>query len=186
MINIKKQPKLVMIIGVCIIAFSFLLRFVLLNKQGTVSIDTSATLTKALDIAELSTAEFKYRGIAEVYKDEEKTDIRCRICYNSIVKAGIDLTKVSLERDEDNKMIIVTLPPIEINVTLVDSQSMAILPSNTDISIESMLKYSREDAEDEARESEELMATARKNLEDTIEALLLPISKAQDYSISFK
>ena len=45
---------------------------------------------------------------------------------------------------------------------------------------------SREDAEREARESEELMNVARENLEDTIKALLFPILKAEDYSIIFK
>ena len=60
---------------------------------------------------------------------------------------------------------------------------MAILPSDADVGIDSMLTYSREDAENEARESSELINTAQENLKATIEGLLFPILKARGYSL---
>ena len=60
---------------------------------------------------------------------------------------------------------------------------MALLPTDADVGIDSMLKYSKEDAENEARESSELINTAQENLKTTIEGLLFPILKPQDYSL---
>ena len=74
---------------------------------------------------------------------------------------------------------------IGIKVNIIDEQSMAVLPSNTDVGIVDMLKYSKEDAENEATSSGELISVARENLEATIKALLLPILKPQGYTLVF-
>lgn len=182
----KKLFKLVLIIGLVAVLAASLFRFVLLNNSKKVNIITSSTLTKAIDIADLSTAEFKYRGIADVYSDESRTNIRCRICYNAVVKAGINMKDVKFDVDTENKVVTATLPEISIKVNVIEEQSMAVLPSNTDVAIAEMLKYSKEDAEKEATESGELNIVARENLESTIKALLLPILKPQGYTLEFK
>jgi len=152
---------------------------------GSVKIDTSSLLTDAIDIAELSTAEFRYRGIADIYSDENRTQLRCRVCYNAIVKAGIDMKKVKFDVDPESKVVTATLPEIDLKVTIIDEQSMALLPSDADVGIDSMLRFSKEDAESEARESSELISTAQENLKTTIEGLLFPILKAQGYSLAW-
>ena len=171
------------VIAVCLACFT---RFGILNNKGKVSINSSSLLTDAIDIAELSTAEFRYRGIADIYTDENRTQVRCRVCYNAIVKAGIDMKKVQFDIDTEQKAVFATLPEIDLKVTIIDEQSMALLPSDADVGIDSMLKYSKEDAEYEARESTELISTAQENLKTTIEGLLYPILKAQGYSLSWK
>ena len=173
----------VLCIGVLAIALACMTRFGLLNQPGKVTINTSSLLTDAIDIAELSTAEFRYRGIADIYTDENRTQVRCRVCYNAIVKAGIDMKQVQFDVDSEKKVVTAILPDIDLKVTIIDEQSMAILPSDADVGIDSMLKYSKEDAENEARESSELINTAQENLKATIEGLLFPILKAQDYSL---
>lgn len=182
----KKLFKLVLIIGIAVVFTAGLFRFVLLNSSKNISIISSSTLTKAIDIADLSTAEFKYRGIADVYSDENRTNVRCRICYNAVVKAGINMKEVKFDQDEKNKVITAILPDIGIKVNIIDEQSMAVLPSNTDVAIADMLKYSKEDAEKEATGSGELKLVARENLESTIKALLIPILKPQGYTLEFK
>lgn len=173
----------VLCIGVLAIGLACLTRFGLLNQSGKVSINTSSLLTDTIDIAELSTAEFRYRGIADIYTDENRTQVRCRVCYNAIVKAGIDMKQVQFDVDSEQKVVTATLPTIDLKVTIIDEQSMAILPSDANVGIDSMLKYSKEDAENEARQSSELINTAQENLKATIEGLLFPILKAQDYSL---
>ena len=182
----KKLFRLVLIIGVTFVLAAGLLRFVLLDSSRNVNVITSSTLTKAIDIADLSTAEFKYRGIAEVYTDENRNRVRCRICYNAVVKAGISMKDVVFDVDTKNKIVTAALPDIGIKVNLIEEQSMAVLPSNTDVGIAEMLKYSKEDAEREATESGELKAVARENLEAVIKALLLPILKYQGYTLVFR
>ena len=182
----KKLFRLVLIIGIAVVLAAGLFRFVLLNSSKNVNIITSSTLTKAIDIADLSTAEFKYRGIAEIYSDESRKNVRCRVCYNAVVKAGINMKDVEFDVDTECKVVMAALPEIGIKVNVIDEQSMSVLPSNTDVAIADMLKYSKEDAEKEATESGELKNVARENLESTIKALLLPILKPQGYTLEFR
>lgn len=182
--DMAKQPfKLVLSIGAIMIILACLFRFGPFSRGGTEKISTSSTLTEVIDIAELSTAEFTYRGIAEVYTNENKDKIKCRICYNAVVKTSIDMNTVKFEVDADKKTVTASLPDINVKAIIVDEQSMAVLPSDTKINIDEMLKCSLEDAENEARESEELMATSRENLKSSIEGLLFPILKPQGYSL---
>ena len=180
----KKLFKYVLIIGMSAVIAAGLFRFFLLNSSRNATIITSSTLTKAINISELSTAEFKYIGIADVYTDDKKTNVRCRVCYNAVVKAGIDMKEVVFKTE--NKVITASLPDIGIKVNLIDEQSMFVVPSDADVGIDAMLKYSKEDAEKEAMESKELKAVARENLEAVITGLLLPILKPQGYTLVFK
>lgn len=182
----KHSFKIILCLGGVAVALACFLRFGLLNKPGNVSIKVSSLLTDTIDMAELSTAEFKYRGIADIYKDENKNQVRCRVCYNSIVKAGIDMNDIHFDADTRNKVLNVTLPDIDLKVTIIDEQSMSLLPSDANVEIDAMLRCSKEDAENEARQSEELMNTARENLEATIEGLLYPVLKAEGYTLNWK
>ena len=172
--------------GVLAVILAGLLRFgPVLFGNGNANTVTSSELAKAIDIAELSTAEFKYRGIAEIYTDESRTQVRCRVCYNAVVKAGIDMKDVKLEVDPENKQVTAALPDLKLNVTVIDEQEMALLPSDADVSIGEMLKAAGEDALNEAQQSGELMAAARDNLAKTIEGLLLPVLEAQGFSLAW-
>lgn len=186
--GVNKHPsKLVLGVGVIAIIAACLFRFGPFSKAGSVKTDISSTLTEAINISDLSTAEFRYRGIAEVYTNEEKTKIQCRVCYNAIIKAGIDMKDVKvLDVDTSEKTVKLSLPKIDIKVTNIDEQSMATLPSDANVRIDTMLKCCEEDAETEARGSKELMDTARENLKATIEGLAFPILKPQGYTISWK
>lgn len=63
---------------------------------------------------------------------------------------------------------------------------MALLPSNADVAIDQMLKFSKEDAETEAMQSTDLINTAYENLKAAIEGILYPVVKVQGYSIIWK
>ena len=95
------------------------------------------------------------------------------------------MKNVKFDVDPESKVVTATLPEIDLKVTIVDEQSMALLPSDADVGIDSMLRFSKEDAESEARESSELISTAQENLKTTIEGLLFPILKAQGYSLAW-
>ena len=60
---------------------------------------------------------------------------------------------------------------------------MKLLPSNADVEIDAILKYSKEDAENEARQSEGLMKTAEENIKAVIEGLLYPLLSTQGYTL---
>lgn len=180
----KHSIRLVLSIGISAIILATLFRFSPFYKSGSVTITTSSALMQAINIAELSTAEFRYRGIAEVYKDKENTDIQCRVCYNAIVKAVINTEKIKIiDINEKDKIVTAKLPDITLKVRIVDEQSMPVLPSDADVDIGTMIECSKEDAEREARESKELIDTAQESLKATIEGLWFSVLNAEGYSL---
>ncbi len=66
----KKKTKLLMRV-VILLEIVALVASMYLHFNGTFSkprIMTSATLEKAIDVSDLSTAQFTYNGIAEIYR----------------------------------------------------------------------------------------------------------------------
>lgn len=182
----RKLFRLVLLLGLAAVIMAGALRAVPLFRQKSVQTITSSTLTKAIDIADLSTAEFQYRGIAEVYRDDSRRDIVCRVAYYAVVKAGISMEDVLFDVDPETKVVTAALPEIGLKVSMVDEQSMFVLPSDANVTIDQMLQAGKEDAAREAAESGALQQTARENLESVIRALLLPILKSQGYTLAFQ
>ncbi len=147
---------------------------------------TSSTLTNAIDISELSTSQFTYNGIAELYKDESHQKIMCYIRYNATIKAGIDMKDVKFDVDEASKTVTVTLPSIKITSSPVDEKTLSFIPSNPKAELSTILTTCKEDAEREASESGELLDAAEENLKSIIEGLLTPILSPQGYKIIWK
>ena len=175
------------ILLLCIIAIGVvaIYRFYPMLQPKTVNVLTSSTLMDVIDITELSTAEFRYKGIAPIYKDEQHSKLRCSICYNAVVKAGINMKDVVLEVDAENHRVLASLPEITIKTAIVDEKSMSIIPKSTKIDIKDMLIACKKDVENEATQSEELLLSAHENLKMIIEGLLLPILKAHDYRLEW-
>lgn len=184
--NTRKKLGKVLLFGAIAVAASVVLRVTVLKTDKKKSTLTSSTLTEAINISELSTAEFTYRGIAEVYGEKDPKKLTCRVCYNAVIKAGIDMKKVVFEIDPENKKVAAILPPIDLKVNIIDEQSMAVLPSNAEIGVDLMLKASKADSEEEAKNSQELFKVARENTQSAIRGLLLPILEPEGYSLIFK
>lgn len=144
-------PLIALIICVCAIAYR---AFGGTAKEEPVIITTS-TLTDAIDISELSTAQFTYNGIAEIYKDADKGKVACHIRYYATVKAGIDMNDVKWKIDDTDKTVTPTLPEIRITANPVDEKKLSFIPSNYKGELNEVLKVCREDAEQEAMESTE-------------------------------
>lgn len=144
---------------------------------------TSAKLEKAIDISQLSTAEFVYNGVAEKYDDDNPEEVECYIAYNANVKVGIDMKDVKFNIDEEKKTITPVLPKIEVNIATLDENEISYIPKNPDISLKEIMLLCKEDAMNEANNSEKLYQTAEDNLKAVIVALLSPILENAGYSI---
>lgn len=152
-----------------------------LNRIGRENVITSSRLEKAINLSELSTAEFIYNGIAEKYNDEQNEKVQCYIAYNATVKVGIKMEDVKFEINNDTKKIKPILPEIAINIADVEPSSIQFIPKNPDIELKEVLEICKEDAENEANKSDELYEIAEKNLQSVIEALLSPILRDSEY-----
>ncbi len=70
----KLLVRIVDILALIALAVSLVIHFDGTNKT---QIMTSATLEKAIDVSDLSTAQFTYNGIAEIYKDITHKKVKC-------------------------------------------------------------------------------------------------------------
>ena len=146
------------------------------------SVITSSQLEKAVDISELSTAEFIYNGIADKYSDGNLEETECHIAYASTVKVGIALDQITFTIDEEKKTVTPVLPEITVNTVTVDPDSLSFIPH---VELKDIMTVCKEDALKEASESKELYQTAEENLQSAIEALLSPILKNAGYTMQW-
>ena len=110
------------------------------------SVITSSQLEKAVDISELSTAEFIYNGIADKYSDGNLEETECHIAYASTVKVGIALDQITFTIDEEKKTVTPVLPEITVNTVTVDPDSLSFIPQNPDVELKDIMTVCKEDA----------------------------------------
>lgn len=152
---------------------------------------SSATLMKAIDIQELSTSQFDYNGIANIYRDNKKEKIKCYVRYEATVKAGINMDDINIETDNENKKVYITLPKIQIYKPNVDEKSFSYIKKNSvfdrkELELKDVISACIKDAKKEAKKSTELKNTAKENLKSIIEGLINPIIKEEGYTIEWK
>lgn len=181
--NMKKKV-IVIIVVVAIVAISFsLFGPTVINKIGKDNVITASRLEEAINIEQLSTAEFVYNGVAEKHDDEQPEEVECYIAYNANVKVGIQMDEVSFNINEEQKTVAPVLPEIEVNIATLDEESISYIPKDPDLSLKEIITLCKEDAMSEANNSEKLYRTAEENLQSVIEALLSPILESEGYSI---
>lgn len=146
---------------------------------------TSATLEDAVNISSLSTAQFTYNGIAEIYDNDDKNSVKCYVRYHAKVKAGIDMEDVVFHIDNEKKTVQPILPKIDVTSNTVDENSLSYIPDNTKIDLKEALTACQKDALSEAERSPQLIQSAQENLRSIIEALILPIISSQAYTIQW-
>ena len=156
------------------------------SKAGRITgqdVVTSSQLVKAVDISQLSTAEFVYNGIAEKYKEGNPEEVECYISYNASVKVGVQMEDIKFDIDKDSKTVTPVLPEIDVNITDLDEGSISYIPEDPDIPLKEIIRCCEDDAVREASESDELYQTAEENLRSVIEALLKPVLTDAGYEI---
>ncbi len=178
----KKIIVAILIIAVAVVGIN-VIGPTAMNKIGKENVITSSQLEKAIDISELSTAEFVYNGVAEKYKEDKPEEVECHIAYNANVKVGIQMEDVKFEIDEEKKTVTPILPDITVNIATINEEEISYMPKNPDISLKEAITLCKEDAMNEANNSDKLYQTAEENLRAVIEALLSPVLDAAGYSI---
>ena len=185
--NIHKNRKLILAAALvlAVLVVGSLFGPNVMNKIGKENVITSSQLEKAIDISQLSTAEFVYNGIAEKY-DDKPEKVECYIAYHADVKVGIQMEDVEFEIDEENKTVTPILPEISVNIAALDENEISYIPKNPDIPLKEIIVLCKEDAVREANDSKKLYQTAEENLKAVIEALVSPILEHAGYTIKWQ
>lgn len=177
------------IVVVIVIVLGIAVAFALVGPGRINSLDkddfvTSAQLEKAVDIDELSTAEFVYNGIAEKYK-ENSDEVEFRISYDATVKAGIKMSDVTFDVDNEAKVVRPHLPEVTVTNIHVQEDQLSYMPENPNSEIGEVLTICEQDVRDEAAEAKGFKTTAEENLMTVIEALTTPILKSKGYTLEW-
>ncbi len=173
-----------LILGIMLIIIVVSVKGSSIFQKGEESVISSAMLTEVTAVAELSSAQFTYNGIAQVYEADGKT-VKCNVKYASKVKAGVDMKNVKFDIDNEKKTVTPILPEIKITACTVDEEQLSFIPENTTADLKDVLQACENDAETEASGSPQLMASAEENLKSVVEALIYPVVNANGYSIVY-
>lgn len=171
------------IVGVVILLGAIVLKMGGAFEKGETTIITKATLIDTVDIAELSTAEFIYNGIAEIPKSEKSDKIKCRVRYSAKVKASVTMTDIDFKIDRENKTVKPILPEIKLDTILDDQEGFSFIPENSDVDLQEVMEFCKKDVTDEATQTSELYESAEKNLKDIIQALTYPLLNSEGYTL---
>lgn len=157
------------------------------EKSSAVSppeVITVSTLEKIINVKELSTFTAVYNGIASVGDTENDEQPDYYVSYEARVKAGIVMDDVQIAVDNNNKVITVTLPKVEITEINVDISSLDFifynLKANTSSVTQEAYKACEDDAKEEVETQEAILTLAKQNAVNIIKALTSPIVEQLD------
>ena len=126
----KKKRKIfllkVLAAVILIICVTILFPKILKKEDGKVTTITQSSLEKVIEVNDLSTLDYTYNAITDVY-DEDGETRKYHVAYEGIVSAGIDITKINVTVNEEEKKISITLPNAVIQNVNVDMGTLAFI-----------------------------------------------------------
>lgn len=140
---------------------------------------TDLTLEKIIDVSELSTFTAIYNGVAKVMNKEKTDQIDYYVSYEARVKAGIEFDKITIDIDDAQKIIYITMPPVTITEINVDIASLDFIfyndKANTVSVSKEAFKACETDVETESQQQEKIIELATQNAKNILDALTRPI-----------
>ena len=174
--KLRLQTKIIIILSLVLILFAGILLTITQNNSGQLTTISISSLQKVIEISELSTVDYAYNAIATKY--DENNDAMYYVAYKGTVTAGIDFNKIGIEVIEEEKIIKITIPNVEIHSTKVDMGTMEYIFTKNiyeteDISQEAY-KLCKEDLKSRIEKENILYDTAKENAISSVEALFKP------------
>lgn len=151
---------------------------------------TASTLSKIIEISDLSTYRTMYNGVAQAMDEKSPDKVDYYVAYEATVEAGIDFSQVQVAVDNEAKTVTITLPQASITDVLVDSASLDYIfvdkKSETATVSEQALKLCQADVEQETATQEGILDLAQQNARNVVEALTRPLldQSNPDYTLT--
>ena len=178
--GVKNKKVLFISLAALAIAIAIFGLFVLpqlTKKPGPQVVDTVSTLEKIVKSSSLSTYEVVYNGVAVVKNPEKPEKDDYYVSYLATVKAGFDFKEIEISKDDEKHIIVVSLPPIELEPK-VKIEDLDYIIVNNKVKTETIsvdaYKVCKQDVEEEIKDKEAIYTYAKKNGESLIKGLLQP------------
>lgn len=153
------------------------------SSQPDPTVITTSDLERVVNISRLSSAELVYDGIAQAV--DENGNVQYSVAYCATVRAGIDMSDITFEIDEENRVVTPILPEIGVDEPILDETTLEFMPSNPRADLQEIIALCKEDALTEMQEDGQIYTTARENLQSTVEALITPLLEHGDYTLGW-
>ncbi|PST49078.1 hypothetical protein COO72_03875 [Bifidobacterium callitrichos] len=195
----KKVKVLIafVLVAVCALAGVFFNRDAIAKLFDSEPTLTNTVVAKQLEkIQDLTTAKETDFGF-EKYEDGGialVTKKSFTMFYSYEARAGIDLSKadITVDNDDDNKTISITLPAPEVQSVSVNpdtlqffDQKSSLLNSSEVGDAATALQDAKKSAEKKLNKSE-LLTTANEQAKDVIERMYAPIAQTDGYTVTVK
>ena len=181
----KKKLSLPALIGIGVVAAAVIAAVILLSsglagqRHSDPEISVSAQLERVINVSELSTYTAVYNGIAEVKNEDNPEETEYYVSYEARVNAGFDMEKISVEADEEEKIIRITIPEITITKIEVDIASLDFIfcndAANASTVTQEAYRACEEDVRAETERQTAILELARQNAVNVLTALTTPL-----------
>ncbi len=146
---------------------------------------SETTLMNVVNIENLNTVDYTYKGIAEKAGKFLWADtVDYRVKYEAHIRASYDMGEIRFTLDEENMVVTAYLPEAQISEPVLNENEFGFLPENAAADIRDILAICKEDAAKDLNQ-DEIKRGARDSLEKTVEALTAPLL-GDKWTIEFK
>jgi len=92
----------------------------IIGEEGEVNTITESEIMDVFEIAKLETADYIYNAVVHV-NTSDGSAVKYHVAYQGTVTAGIKFDEIVISVDNEQKIIYITMPPVTILDTVVDS-----------------------------------------------------------------
>lgn len=148
----------------------------IIGEEGKVTTVTESTLEAVIKKSRLYTAEYPYNGYAALF--DEDGNIKYYVAYEGTVKAGIDVTQITVKIDEDTNIITIQLPEVSVENPIVNAGTMEFIfkkeKYNTETVAEEAYRYAEKDLANRVKEDTDIRACAQESAKAAARAMIEP------------
>ena len=169
--TLKKIISIIIIIIAALVTFNLFF-----NKGASSSTVVTSILQDQKVISELSTLIVPCGSIYEELDDKGKEKLS--IAYRGTVEYGLNFSKINISANEEEKIIAIKIPPIEIKEIYIEPSSISLIPEGKYNETTTYLQKCKDDLLNKfTNNSDEMYELAKTTAIETISSFLEPIVK---------
>lgn len=190
--GLSKKTKVITTVVMAVIIFISAFILISQNKEGQLTTISESSLQKIIEINELSTVDYTYNATTTQYVEDNTDEVKYYVAYEGTVTAGIDFHEIGIDVNEEEKIVTITIPEVEIHGVRVDMGTMDYIfvkdKFETETISQEAYKLCKADLKKRIEKEELLYNTARENAISSVEALFKPWIETIDkeYKVEIK
>lgn len=175
--GLKSSTKIIVALAVVIVLIVAGWLISITGEEGKLTTISESSLQKIIEINELSTVDYTYNATVTKTKDDS-SEIMYHVAYEGTVTAGIDFHEIDFDLNEEQKIITITIPEVEIHNISVNMGTMDYIFTKDKYETETIsqeaYKLCKADLKNRIEDEELLKNTAKENAISSVEALFKP------------